>query len=349
MRILWTHGDANGIGPEILLKAFKARRQSEHCYIVVGSYCVMKFYAKELGFQVPIEEIHSLDGLPLSNERLYVLSLSCPIKMKVGTVQADAGALSMQAIETAAKLCLAGKADAMVTAPIHKEAIQAAGYAFQGHTDFLEFLCRKEGYNAKAQMILADRHTKLRVALATVHVPLREVSETLRASGGLRPHIASLVQALRRDFGIRSPKIAVLGLNPHSSDNGVIGREEVEWIQPELDALKKEFEVSGVFAADGFFGAKHYKHFDAVLALYHDQGLIPFKMLAFETGVNVTAGLPIVRTSPDHGTAFDIAGKGIANPKSVIEATYLAEEIAEARRQMLTQSHSYCEAGQHSR
>lgn len=344
MRILWTLGDANGIGPEILLKAFQALRQRPHCYVVVGSYCVMKFYAKALGMQVPMEEIESLEHLPpkQKEEPLYVLSLSCHIKMKVGQVQADAGQLAMQAIETAATLCLQGKADAMVTAPIHKEAIQKAGYPFQGHTDFLEQLCRANGHTARAQMILVDRLTQLRVALATVHVPLREVSEKLKALGGLKPHITSLVQALEQDFGIALPKVAVLGLNPHASDGGVIGREEVEWIVPEIEALKQEFDISGPFAADGFFGAKQYQHFDAVLALYHDQGLIPFKMVAFETGVNVTTGLPIVRTSPDHGTAFDIAGKGIANARSFMEATLLAEDIVQARRQRRLQTERKC-------
>jgi 4-hydroxythreonine-4-phosphate dehydrogenase len=336
MLILWTQGDPNWIGSEIILKAFEALKQSEHQFVVVGSYCMMKYYAKHLGLNVPIKEItalHEISPTADSEERqLYVLSLSCNIKARVGEIQADAGNLAMQAIETAATLCLLQKADAMVTAPIHKQAIQLAGYKFQGHTDFLEHLSRPYDKAAKAQMILVDRPSALRVALATVHVPLKEVSETLRRSDALRTSIEALSKALMKDFAIPSPCIAVLGLNPHASDGGVIGCEEIEWIQPELDRLKETFNVHGVFAADGFFGAKLYKQFDAVLALYHDQGLIPFKMLAFETGVNVTAGLPIVRTSPDHGTAFDIAGKGIANPKSFIEATLLACEIAAQRK-----------------
>lgn len=334
MRILWTQGDVNGIGSELILKAFEALRHSEHQFIAVGSYCIMKFYAKRLGYDAPMQEVESLQDVPpkAQGEPLYVLNLSCIIKARPGEIQADAGDLSMRAIETAAKLCLAQSADAMVTAPIHKQALQAAGYNFQGHTDFLEHLCRAANEHAKAQMILTDRQSKLRVALATVHVPLKDVSEKLRASGGLRPSIESLANALTKDFGIASPHIAVLGLNPHASDGGVIGREETEWIQPEIERLKKKFNVEGAFAADGFFGTKRYEQFDAVLALYHDQGLIPFKMLAFETGVNATVGLPIVRTSPDHGTAFDIAGKGVANPKSFIEATMLAREIAEMRK-----------------
>ncbi len=336
MLILWTQGDPNGIGSEIILKAFEALKHSEHQFVVVGSYCMMKYYAKHLGFNTPIKEVATLHEVSLQSDSeeksLHVLSLSCSVKARPGEIQADAGNLAMQAVETAATLCLSQKADAMVTAPIHKQAIQLAGYGFQGHTDFLEYLCRPLDKGAKAQMMMVDRPNALRVALATVHIPLKEVSETLRRSDVLRTSVEALSKALTKDFAIVSPRIAVLGLNPHASDSGVIGREELEWIQPEVDRLKEVFNVHGVFAADGFFGAKHYKHFDAVLALYHDQGLIPFKMLAFETGVNVTAGLPIVRTSPDHGTAFDIAGKGIANPKSFIEATLLACEIAAQRK-----------------
>lgn len=334
MRILWTQGDTNGIGSELILKAFEALRRSEHQFIVVGSYCIMKYYAKHLGYDVPMQEVETLQEIPPKRhgEPLYVLSLSCLVKARPGEIQADAGRVAMQAVETAAKLCLAQNADAMVTAPIHKQAIQQAGYFFQGHTDFLEHLCRKKEPHAKAQMILVDPQSNLRVALATVHTPLKDVSEKLRASGALSTSIESLAKALREDFGVAIPRIAVLGLNPHASDGGVIGREEVEVIQPEIERLKESFNVEGPFAADGFFGARRYKEFDAVLALYHDQGLIPFKMLAFETGVNVTTGLPIVRTSPDHGTAFDIAGKGIANPRSFIEATLLAGAIATKRK-----------------
>jgi 4-hydroxythreonine-4-phosphate dehydrogenase len=334
MLILWTQGDTNGIGSEVILKSFHRWRHSPHRAVVVGSYCMMKFYEKRLNLTTPLVEIESLNDIPMQektpDEPLYVLSLSCNIKANVGEIQADAGELSMKAVERAATLCLSGEADAMVTAPIHKEAIAKAGYPFQGHTDFLEHLAQ----SGRAQMLLCDIETNLKVALATVHIPLGKVSETLRASG-LRPHLAALADALKKNFGIESPRLAVLGLNPHASDNGVIGKEETEFLQPELALLKQDFCVDGLFAADGFFGAKRYKEFDAVLALYHDQGLIPFKMLAFETGVNMTTGLPIVRTSPDHGTAFDIAGKGIANEASFLSATHLAIQVAERRRQQL--------------
>jgi 4-hydroxythreonine-4-phosphate dehydrogenase len=181
-------------------------------------------------------------------------------------------------------------------------------------------------------MMLVDERSKLRVALATVHVPLAKVSERLTAQS-IEEKVRMLHDALKQEFGIPTPRIAVLGLNPHASDGGIIGNEEETMLKPTLKRLKRKFHLEGIFAADGFFGAKMYQHYDAVLAMYHDQGLIPFKMLAFETGVNVTLGLPFVRTSPDHGTAFDIAGKGIAHDTSFISATKLALKLVQARKQ----------------
>jgi 4-hydroxythreonine-4-phosphate dehydrogenase len=324
--ILLTQGDLNGIGTELILKSFPKLRRLNARFCAVGSLRAFEFQRAHFKFPVTLVQIHSLDDLhALSPSVLPVLNVEHKAKTNFGKLRADVGDLAMQSIDIAAKLCLAQKAEAMVTAPIHKEAISKAGWTFEGHTDFLAHLS-----NRKVQMLLVDERSKLRVALATVHVPIAKVSERL-ISQGISEKVAMLDDALRRDFGIKKPHIAILGLNPHASDGGVIGREEEDILKPTLKSLKRKFHIDGVFAADGFFGAKHYRAYDAVLAMYHDQALIPFKMLAFETGVNMTLGLPFVRTSPDHGTAFDIAGKGIANASSFICASELALKLSRSR------------------
>lgn len=325
--ILLTQGDINGVGTEIILKAFPKLRRLKARFCAVGSMREFEFHRERLGFRVPLVEARALDELDaLPRSALAVLNVEHNARTKFGQIRADAGDLAMRAVERAAKLCLEKKADAMVTAPIHKEAIAKAGWTFEGHTDFLAHLS-----NRNAQMLLVDERSKLRVALATVHVPLAKVSERLTAQS-LEEKIRTLREALRREFAIAEPRVAVLGLNPHASDGGVIGREEEDLLKPTLKRLKRRFRLDGPFAADGFFGAKRYRDYDATLAMYHDQALIPFKLLAFETGVNMTLGLPFARTSPDHGTAFDIAGKGVANASSFIAAAELAAKAATTRR-----------------
>ncbi len=324
---LLTQGDLNGIGTELILKSFPKLRRLNARFCAVGSFREFEFQRAHFKFPIKLAHIHSLDEAhELPQSVLPVLNIEHNAKTHFGKMRADAGDLAMKIIELSAKLCLDKKADAIVTAPIHKEAISKAGWKFEGHTDFLAHLSNK-----KVQMLLVDERSHLRVALATVHVPIAKVSEHL-ISQGISEKVAMLNDALRHDFGIKKPHIAVLGLNPHASDGGVIGREEENVLKPMLKALKRKFSLDGLFAADGFFGAKRYREYDAVLAMYHDQALIPFKMLAFETGVNLTLGLPFVRTSPDHGTAFDIAGKGIANPSSFICAAELALKLALSRR-----------------
>ncbi|MGQ9806128.1 MAG: 4-hydroxythreonine-4-phosphate dehydrogenase PdxA [Chlorobiales bacterium] len=325
--LLLTQGDLNGIGTELILKSFPKLRRLNARFCAVGSFQAFEFQCAHFKFPIKLAQLHSLDELHLIPQSvLPILNVEHKAKTHFGKLRADAGDLAMQSIDVSAKLCLAQKAEAMVTAPIHKEAISKAGWKFEGHTDFLAHLSNK-----KVQMLLVDERSKLRVALATVHVPIAKVSERL-ISQGISEKVAMLDDALRRDFGIKKPHIAILGLNPHASDGGVIGREEEDILKPTLKSLKRKFDIDGVFAADGFFGAKHYRAYDAVLAMYHDQALIPFKMLAFETGVNMTLGLPFVRTSPDHGTAFDIAGKGIANASSFICAAELALKLSRSRR-----------------
>jgi 4-hydroxythreonine-4-phosphate dehydrogenase len=333
--ILLTQGDINGIGTEIMLKSFPKLCSLKARLCAVGSFREFEFHRKHLNLPVSLQRIESLAELQqVASSTLPVLDISHKARTHFGKVRADTGDLAMKAIEQAANLCLDAQADAIVTAPIHKEAIAKAGWKFEGHTDFLAYRSNK-----KVQMMLVDERAKLRVALATVHVPLAKVSERLTPQG-IAEKVQLLNDALKREFGIATPRIAVLGLNPHASDGGIIGNEEETMLKPTLKNLKRKFHLDGIFAADGFFGAKMYRNYDAVLAMYHDQGLIPFKMLAFETGVNVTLGLPFVRTSPDHGTAFDIAGKGIANEASFISATKLALKLVQARRQSLNGSNT---------
>jgi len=242
-----------------------------------------------------------------------------------GAVTEEGGTLAMDAVDRAVDACIDGDVEAMVTAPISKDAISKAGYNVPGHT---EFIARKTGGLQPTMMMVAG---SLRVGLVTAHIPISQV-----ASGVTEPAILQklevMVEALRKDFGIDEPRVAVLGLNPHAGDGGVLGREEIETIGPAIEAARAQgFDAEGPLPADGFFATQLDAGFDAVLAMYHDQGLVPFKALAFDQGVNYTAGLPIVRTSPDHGTAYGIAGKGIASPGSMRSAILEAVAIAGQR------------------
>jgi 4-hydroxythreonine-4-phosphate dehydrogenase len=213
----------------------------------------------------------------------------------------------------------------MVTAPVSKEAMFRSGYRYPGQT---EFLTRRSGAKSSAMMLVAD---DFRVALATVHLPLKRVSRAL-SSERIVKKLRLIDTTLRRDFAIRRPRIAVLGLNPHAGEGGHLGSEEISTITPAISRARKDgIRAFGPFPADGFFGAGSFRGYDAVLAMYHDQGLVPLKMKAFSSGVNFSAGLSIVRTSPDHGTAFDIAGRGIADPRSMIEAIKLAASVIRNR------------------
>ncbi|MEI6847087.1 MAG: 4-hydroxythreonine-4-phosphate dehydrogenase PdxA [Chlorobiaceae bacterium] len=333
MRIVWSIGDLHGIGPEIILKSFLKLQQSDHSFLVAGSFSAMEYYKRVLDLPVTlkrIDHITEVNAFDTNNCRgiLTVLNVAEPETINPGTISANAGSIAMQSLSTAAELCRKGICDAVVTAPIHKEAVSLAGYAETGHTDFLG----KMFAVPSPIMMFFDPVLKLRIALATIHVPLKDVPELIRQMN-LENFLTALCKALTTDFQITTPRIAVLGLNPHASDNGVIGNEEKDIILPCIKKLSTHICIEGPFPADGFFGAKTYRNYDIVVAMYHDQGLLPFKVLAFDTGVNITLGLPIVRTSPDHGTSFDIAGKGIASEKSFYEATQLAIRIANNRKQ----------------
>lgn len=311
-RIALTLGDPNGIGPEVVLRALADESLREAAeFVLVGNESVLRQHAERLGLRA---------GVPV-----WEVAPGAEPEVRWGETTGTAGRLAMRAVERAADACLAGDADAMVTAPISKEAITHAGYRVPGHTEFIAERTRAAGYT----MMLV--RGGLRVGLVTTHVPVRAVAESV-TEGVLLDKLRIIHAALRADFGIERPTVAVLGLNPHAGDGGVIGREEIEVIEPALEAARAEgLGVAGPFPADAFFGRRAYERHDAVLAMYHDQGLAPFKALAMGGGVNVTAGLPIVRTSPDHGTGFDIAGEGIADASSFSEAVRLAIEIARRR------------------
>ena len=309
-----TTGDPNGIGPEVALKALADPAvQARVRPALIGSVAVWDRWAEEL----ELEDVIRACELGATSES--------PPTVEPGRITEDGGRAAMQAVTFAVDGCLAGTYDGMVTAPISKEAIQLAGYAFPGHT---EFLAERTGAERVVMLLVSG---DLRVGLVTVHVPIADVPGHITEER-IVATLATVDAALKRDFGIAAPRIAVLGLNPHAGDGGVIGREEIEIVMPALEAAtERGLSVAGPFAADGFFGQRTDRGFDAVVAMYHDQGLAPFKALTMGAGVNVTGGLPIVRTSPDHGTAFVIAGQGLASADSMREAILLAAEIAERR------------------
>jgi 4-hydroxythreonine-4-phosphate dehydrogenase len=287
---------------------------------------VLQHHARALGYgHITLHTVSP--GDPLPDEGLTMLEVlpgeTPPVDF--GRVTAAGGRLAMRAVEAATDACISGWADAMVTAPLSKDAIVQAGARFPGHT---EYIADRTEAGAHAMMMVAGT---LRVGLVTAHIPIAEVPSRITQSA-IVEKIEVIHESLRQDFGIVDPTIAVLGLNPHAGDGGVIGREEDQVIAPALDAAQREgLHVVGPLPADGFFATDLDSGYDAVLAMYHDQGLAPFKALAFDRGVNFTAGLPIVRTSPDHGTAYNIAGQGVANEGSMRSAIELAIEVA-ARR-----------------
>jgi 4-hydroxythreonine-4-phosphate dehydrogenase len=316
-------GDPNGIGPEVILKTLREEGTYNAIPVIAGNPDVIRHYAASISNLPDFIEIDSAEKATANN--IYILPVGDRFKPEPGKITPDAGKSAMMAIEAGADACLRGTADALVTAPISKEAIRLAGYSVPGHT---EYLAELTSTNEVLMMLVND---SLRVGLVTIHVPVAEITGLLNKEAVLR-HIRLMAQSLKNDFNIAEPRIAVLGLNPHAGDGGVIGKEEITIIKPAIElALTEGVNVEGPFPADGFFGSRQWLHFDAVLAMYHDQGLVPFKTIAFGGGVNFTAGLPIIRTSPDHGTAFAIAGKNRAKPNSFMLAYRLAVRMAKNR------------------
>lgn len=327
IRVGITHGDPNGIGYEVIIKTFMDHAMLELCTpIIYGLSKTASFYRKSLGagefnfYGISGAEKaakHQCNLVNISDEEFIP---------EPGILKHDAGKFAVKALERAVGDLRAGLIDVLVTAPFHKKAIQSDSFKFQGHTEFLAHEFNTDNY----LMLLVEN--ELRVGTITGHIPLKDVASALSMDLILKK-ITLLHESLQRDFGIRKGKIAILGLNPHAGDSGVIGKEETEFIIPAIQkANENGMLVYGPYAADGFFGTGQWKKTDAVLSMYHDQGLIPFKTIAFERGVNFTAGLPVIRTSPDHGTAFDIAGKGLADPSSLRAAVYQAIDIFRTRK-----------------
>ncbi len=327
-RVAVTLGDPNGIGPEVVLKSVRETHRLRMAQpVIVGSAQVLRAHAVRMENSLPDMQVAASMPDRIPPEELLVLDIAADESFEpvFGKVAAEAGALAMRSVEHAVAMCIAGEVDAVVTAPVHKEAVSMAGYTHPGHTEFIAGLA---GCSRYAMMMIAEG---LRVGLVTAHMPLRDVPHAVTRES-VRTGIRVVHATLRADFGIQHPKIAVLGLNPHAGEGGVLGQEETEVIGPAIhEAQAGGLLVSGPYPADGFFGAGIWRRYDAVLAMYHDQGLAPFKTLAFERGVNYTAGLPIVRTSPDHGTAFDIAGQGKARSESMLSAISLAVDIVRCR------------------
>ncbi len=324
-----TLGDYNGVGPEVILKALSGNRLSKICTpVIYGSQRVMGFYRKTM--EIKDWTLHGIQSIDQVNHKQTNV-LTCwddkQTDVEPGKVSLDAGSAALACLKKATEDLKAGKIHAVVTAPINKHNIQGDGFDFPGHTEFFT-----EAFDAKDSLMFLVSE-QLRVGVATGHIPLAKVSSAITQEV-LSQKISMMMTSLKQDFGIQKPRIAVLGLNPHAGENGLLGNEEIEIIQPVLDGLKKKGNlVFGPFSADGFFGTMQHKTYDAVLAMYHDQGLIPFKYIAFETGVNFTAGLSVVRTSPDHGTAYNIAGKGIADENSMVQAIFAALEVLKHRKE----------------
>ena len=328
IRVGITHGDTNGIGYELIFKTFAEPAMLDLCTpIIYGSPKVAAYHRNALGIQANFTIINSAEDA--HNGKLNLLTtFDEEVKVDLGNPSKEAGMASYKALERAIEDYKKGLFDVLVTAPINKNNIQGDKFKFCGHTEFLE---ERAGESNKSLMILLN--DMMRVALVTTHLPIREVAQAVTKERIIEK--AKIFRdSLRRDFRISNPRIAVLALNPHAGDGGLLGKEEEEIIKPAIKELSDNGVLAfGPFAADGFFGRGSYESFDGVLAMYHDQGLAPFKSLDNGEGVNYTAGLPIVRTSPDHGTAYEIAGKNVADENSFRHAVYLALDIYRNRKE----------------
>lgn len=326
MKVGITHGDFNGANYDILLKTFEEPHILELLTpILYGSAKAAAQYSKLLGVQpVSFNIIESASAAKDGVVNLIDVTNKENIEITPGQSTPQAGKAAREALERAVSDLEEGDIDVLVTAPINKENTQSDDFRYPGHTEFLEARLG-EGEESQALMILCSE--TLRVALVTCHIPLKDVAAMLDENKILEK-LRLFRRSLQQDFTVTEPKIAVLSLNPHAGEGGLLGTEEQQIIEPAIETARSEGILAfGPYAADGFFGSGNYRNFDGVLAMYHDQGLIPFKMLAMENGVNYTAGLPYVRTSPDHGTAYDIAGKGTADPASLRSAIYMAMDI----------------------
>lgn len=327
IKLAITHGDINGVGYEVILKTFADSRMLEQCTPVLYGSSKVATYHKNLLAQNDLTFVNARDAKSLQHNKFNIINITSEeIKIDVGKSTEVAGQLSSLALERACEDLMNGDVDVLVTAPINKKNIQSKNFDFPGHT---EYLSQKFGTKS-LMMMVCDR---IRIGIVTNHLPLREVPNAITKEL-LLEKIGIMNASLKRDFGITRPKIAVLALNPHAGDNGVIGDDDQRVVAPAIqEAIEKNMLVYGPYPSDGFFGSSEFKDFDGVLALYHDQGLIPFKLMSFTEGVNFTAGLPYIRTSPAHGTAYEIAGKDKASEQSFRSAVYLACNILRNRKE----------------
>ena len=328
IRVAITQGDTNGVGYEVILKVFADPAMLELCTpIIYGSPKIAAYHRKALNIDAAFSIINHAEEARDGRVNL----LTCfddEVKVELGQPSQEAGAAALKALDRAMTDFRSQLYDVLVTAPINKGTIQSPGFKFPGHTEYIE---TSVGNGEKALMILMNE--VLRVALVTTHLPIKDVAKAITKEAIIEK-ATIFHRALKRDFRISNPRIAILALNPHAGDAGLLGTEEKDIIKPAIDELASMgIQAFGPYPADGFFGAGTFERFDGVLAMYHDQGLAPFKTIALESGVNYTAGLPIVRTSPDHGTAYDIAGKGKADEQSMRQAIYTAIDIFRNRQQ----------------
>jgi 4-hydroxythreonine-4-phosphate dehydrogenase len=321
-------GDLNGIGSEIILKSFEDQRMYELCTpVVFGSFKLMNFFKKHFSSKVNLFEYKSVNNI--STNKMNVVNVwRDHVNIEFGKEDPLIGKYAIKSLKAAVAALKNREIDVLVTAPINKFNSQAEDFSFPGHTDYLA----QELEGDSLMFMVSD---KLKVGLLTDHVPVKEVPQHITKELILSK-IEIITNSLKQDFRVSRPKIAVLSINPHAGDQGVIGKEDDEVLKPVLEELRSDNQlVYGPYAADSFFGNKTYKGFDAIIAAYHDQGLIPFKTITFGEGVNFTAGLSRVRTSPDHGTAFEIAGKGVADEGSFKKAIFMSISIFRNRSEYL--------------
>lgn len=319
-------GDFNGVGPEVILKTLSDHRILRMCIpVVYGNYRIFARYKKLIEIEdMAFHSIRHLGELFPKKANL-VTCWEEDLEIHPGKVTEEAGKCAFASLSKATDDVLAGRLDALVTAPINKKNIQRPDFQFVGHTEYLTEISKSKD---SLMFMVSDI---MRIGLATAHIPLSEVKEKITREV-LIHKISMMTKSLKSDFGISRPRIAVLGLNPHAGEEGLLGSEEKDMIRPVVEELKEKGQlIAGPFPADGFFGSGHFKKFDGILAMYHDQGLIPFKLMSFETGVNFTAGLPFIRTSPDHGTAYDLAGKNEADESSFRSAVFAAIEMVKMK------------------
>jgi 4-hydroxythreonine-4-phosphate dehydrogenase len=324
-KFIFTCGDTNGIGPEIVIKSLNQliKKKKNHKFFFI---CPANIFNKTISIHKPTFKFHCIDYKEsnFSSDAQVTVILQPSVNQTIGKPTKASGQASFKGLEYSYEMLKSNLADAVITAPVSKTALRLAGVNYPGQTEMFA------DWNKKKDFVMTFFSKEINVALYSIHIPLKNVSKSLK-SNKLVSVLKILYTALKNDFGIDSPKISVLGLNPHSGESGLIGKEEVKILKPFIKKYSRRFNLSGPYSPDAFFAKKLYKNFDMVLGMYHDQVLIPFKHINEMGGVNYTSGLDIVRTSPDHGVAYDIAGKNLANPSSMIAAFYLAEKIVRNR------------------